>query len=480
MRKNNLKKIVSAGLAFSLAASLLLGCSGGQKISIEPMEAEESNAISFDFIGGKDVMPIGAFYGPHVSGYSIDGQNGANLMEEKYFEAMADAGINLMLQSQADYTTSPALMKISLDLCEKYGIGVCVNDAEVRTMGEDGSDIDMVKLTDRVSKYITHPACVGFYLQDEPWTTSFEPVASQPERSAYVREKLAKKLHTDLGIFTYANLLSSGLREDSFPIYEDYVREMVDLWDLPYILYDRYPFDAPQEGHINRYFYDLAVVRKVANENNIPYWVFIQAGGQWNDAMEYFDSAPYYPHEGQFDWNMNTSLAFGVKGFAYFLYTQPYYFAYAKSQPLDSERNGMIGIMGNKNRWFYYSQDITKHIAEIDEVLMNSTHKGVIASGETVIKDMEMTKDYDVLFEGTAWRELKSVTGDAIVGCFNYQGKTALYVVNYDMEYAQKINLEFQDSYNVTVIQGAETKDVKGDGMTLDLLAGDGALLVFE
>ena len=68
MRKNNLKKIVSAGLAFSLAASLLLGCSGGQKVNVEPMEAEESNALSFDFIGGKDVMPIGTFYGPHVSG----------------------------------------------------------------------------------------------------------------------------------------------------------------------------------------------------------------------------------------------------------------------------------------------------------------------------------------------------------------------------------------------------------------------------
>ena len=72
------------------------------------------------------------------------------------------------------------------------------------------------------------------------------------------------------------------------------------------------------------------------------------------------------------------------------------------------------------------------------------------------------------------------MSGDALVGCFNYQGKTALYVVNYDTEYAQKINLEFQDSYQVRVVKDGETRNVKGDGMILDLLAGGAALLVFE
>ena len=61
---------------------------------------------------------------------------------------------------------------------------------------------------------------------------------------------------------------------------------------------------------------------------------------------------------------------------------------------------------------------------------------------------------------------------------------TAIYFLfknlAYDTEYAQKINLEFQDSYQVKVVQDGETRNVKGDGMTLDLLAGGAALLVFE
>ena len=124
--------------------------------------------------------------------------------------------------------------------------------------------------------------------------------------------------------------------------------------------------------------------------------------------------------------------------------------------------------------------DINKQIAAVDEVLMNSVSKGVLACGEQANKDMELAKKYNVLLDGNSWRELKSVDGEAMVGCFNYQGKTAVYVVNYSTEYSQKINLTFQDTYNVTVIQNAETKNLQGSSMTLDMLPGEGTLLVFE
>jgi hypothetical protein len=67
-----------------------------------------------------------------------------------------------------------------------------------------------------------------------------------------------------------------------------------------------------------------------------------------------------------------------------------------------------------------------------------------------------------------------------MVGCFNYQGKTALYVANYDQKYAQDILLKFQDTYNVTVIQDATASYVSASELTLKMLAGDGVLLIFE
>ena len=229
---------------------------------------------------------------------------------------------------------------------------------------------------------------------------------------------------------------------------------------------------------MDRYFYDLSIVRRVADDYGIPFWTFIQAGSQWNDSQNYFDTEGYYPDEGEFDWNINTCLAFGSKGISYFPYIQPYYFAYAKSTDFDFERNGMIGAWGNKNRWYYYAQNISKHIQAIDEVLMNSVSKGVIASGEQAVKDTSMAED--VMLEGTSWRELATVEGDAVIGCFNYQGHTALYVVNYSQEYAQKVNLIFKNTVNITMIQNAESSRLKGRDMILDLAAGEGVLLVLE
>ena len=84
------------------------------------------------------------------------------------------------------------------------------------------------------------------------------------------------------------------------------------------------------------------------------------------------------------------------------------------------------------------------------------------------------------LIESGKFQELQKVTGDTMVGCFNYNGKTALYVVNYDMEYAQKITLELNASHNIAMIQEAETNYVKGQTIPLDLAAGEGVLLVIE
>ena len=45
----------------------------------------------------------------------------------------------------------------------------------------------------------------------------------------------------------------------------------------------------------------------------------------------------------------------------------------------DNARNFMREN-GNKNQWYYYAQNINKHIAAIDEVLMKSVHKGIVLS----------------------------------------------------------------------------------------------------
>ena len=186
-------------------------------------------------------------------------------------------------------------------------------------------------------------------------------------------------------------------------------------------------------------------------------------------------ATPYFPNEEQFNWNVNTSLAFGAQGIQYFPLLQPYQFTITKDG--DYECNGIIGAMGNKTQWYYYAQTINQHIKAIDEVLMNSTHKGVIASGEQANKDLEFTT---CVIESGSFNELQSVSGDALVGCFNYQGKTALYVVNHSFEYAQEVKLTFDRVQNLQLIQKAKKADANASELTLNMAAGEGILIVIQ
>ena len=65
------------------------------------------------------------------------------------------------------------------------------------------------------------------------------------------------------------------------------------------------------------------------------------------------------------------------------------------------------------------------------------------------------------------------------MGCFDYLGGTALYVVNYNRKEKADITLTFdRNDYRYKVIQRATSCDVVGGEMTLTLDMGEGALIV--
>ena len=169
-------------------------------------------------------------------------------------------------------------------------------------------------------------------------------------------------------------------RED----YERYVAEFCETLRPKVLMWDNYPFSST-EG-LDVYFYNMNLMREYAKRYDIPFWAFIQAGAQWNDEKKHFESeTPYFPSKEQFDWNVNTSLAFGAKGIQYFPLIQPEHFAFAGTEEVpewDFNRNGIIGANGQLNSWYYYAQEINAHIRVIDEVLMNSVHQGIIVTGE--------------------------------------------------------------------------------------------------
>lgn len=436
------------------------------------MKQEKSRAISIDYLGGKDVMPITGYFGPYLHDY----EHLPYYFTDEIFKLTADAGINLMVYSAADYATHPELVKQNLERGEKYGVGVFVTDSSIVEKKEQDT-ITVEEVEKQIANYKDHKAFCGMYVVDEPTATYFCDTDGSKLIAKY--KKVSEIMQKDLNQLCYINLLPIyNFLPETQEKYERYVNEFCDELQPKVVLWDYYPFDKYREGKMEVYFYNMNVIREAASKRNLPFWAFIQAGSQWNDGWKKFDvEKPYWPNEPQFNWNVNTSLAFGAQGIQYFPLLQPVQFTLTAAEEGDYGCNGIIGAMCNKTQWYYYAQTINKHIAAIDEVLMNSVHKGIIVSGEQVKKDTSTTT---CVIETGVFEQLKAIKGDAMVGCFNYQGKTALYVVNYSFEHAQNISLEFESAQYLKMIRNAKESEVTTDSLTLDMVAGEGILIVIQ
>lgn len=472
MKKNNVVCRVISALLAGIMLMQVAACQKKADVEIAAMEIEEVDTFSYDFIGGTDVMPIVGYYGPTYTAYSWNGNLMPDYFSDEIFELIKETGVNAISYNTTNYARQPEKTVQLLKQGEKYNIGIHVYDSRIAEA--NGKELTLEIVDQIVNEYANYPAYLGNFIMDEPSYSEFngETENHNVEDAAPIFQKL-----NQLGFYGYGNLFPMGV--GTIHGYYKYIRAIVDQWKVPYLSYDFYPFQEKDGGLKNGkdYFNNMSVIREVAEESNIPFWTFIEAGWQHNDAQKRFDTDGYYPSQGETYWSVGTSLAFGAKGIQYFTLIQPAWFAYAETEAHDFQRNGLIGADGSKTRWFYYAKDMNAQIAAVDQVLMNSVNKGVIASGESANEHLAESK---YLLEGKAWRELVDVKGDAMIGCFNYNGKTALYVVNYDTEYAQKITLNFADTYNIAVTQDAKESHLSRKNLELALSAGNSALIVFE
>lgn len=474
--KNNISKRLLSVLLATIMTTTLSGCSGTQSTvaksgKMELMPIEEVDTFGLDFIGGKDVMPLSGYYGPSLDDYSMDGQNFPDYFTDEIMSLIAESGVNFISFSTPNYAVSPDYVYKLLELGERNNLGIQVVD-NLFYQVTPGNVPSVEEMAQRLTAYADYPAFCGVYVVDEPGSIHYKPTPNQTR-----------------DISTYAPLMQ-GLREldivgatNMFPLWNEsetegyckMIEEFCSTCTPYYLSFDFYVWDG---GHTKKdYFYNMNIIRRYAEKYNIPFWSSIQAGGQWNDGFNKFDSSTYFPTEGQLLWNVNTSLAYGAKGLCYFPLIQPRHFAFAESTDFDFQRNGILGAWGNKTQWFYYAQKANAQIAAVDEVLMNSVHKGNIVSGKDAKEDFET---FEYTMSSDSWRELKSVQGNTMIGCFNYQGKTALYVVNYEEAFAQKITLDLQDFYNVSITQNAEVSKINTNEIVLDFQPGEGALIVFD
>lgn len=476
--KNRCVKVAVALVMATSMCMAMVGCGAKQEANVttlEPMEKEESNAVSFNFIGGKDVMPIGIFDGPHQSKWNQDGNLGPNYISDEYYQMLKDAGINLVVESKANWLTSRESLKKSLELAEKYGLGVFVGDHNITW----NYDITAEEANQYLSEYFDYPAFCGITLLDEP-NVPFYNRDGNANRNLDLFTTMAKVLQEEYGIHCSVNLYNAGQAwtASSRETYIRYMNTCFDELDPSIYCYDMYPHSSdPTKVDLSKVLWNMDLYRRKALEDGKPYWTYLATGGQWLLNTVDATKKPYFPNEPQFDWYMNCQLSFGCQGFIYYMCFPELKTDVAVGTDWDHYEMGMFGEFGNKNQWYYFVENSSKHLAVIDEVLMNSVSKGVIGGNDAVKEGLQFCES---TIKSGKFRELESVDGEALVGCFNYNGKTALYVTNYSLEYANKIKLNLNGKYKMRVVQDAKTTYVKGNVLTLDMAAGEGALVVFE
>lgn len=479
----NKKKLISVGLSACLLFCLS-GCGSKGLSLIEEGDYQPSNvretkdvyAISYDIIGGQDVMPIGAFHGPYTASSSINGQAFPDYVSDEFFQLIDACGVNLLVYPHEFYNSNPSSVTKALELAEKYDMGYFVMHSYFNTVINTKS-IDMDEFKSIISLFTSYDSFAGIHMVDEPTTVKFEGM-SVLNNSFY-------ELGLE-GLHTYANLYPTYDPEIDYTgdteadiTYEEYVDRYIREVQPKFVSYDHYVFesyDGSYRSNVTCYFRNLSVIRKKAEDYKMPFWVYVQAGGHWNDRAEEIPIIEHFPNESEFIWNVSTQLAYGAKGVQYFPLFQPQQFGMAEDGEWDFGRNGLIGTFGNLNQWYFFAQKANRHIESVDHVLMNATNEGVIAAGDAA----DDVGDLPECITSGKYYELQNVSGDALVGCFNYFGRTALYVVNYSMTDKQKIKLTFNGNYGYEVTQRTETVEVAGNEIPLTLEAGEGALIVLK
>ena len=500
--KNILSVGLAAGMVFGTAAALG-GCdqNGGSMTSLregeyvvtEKGEPVGFATLTFDYLGGTDVMPIGGYWGPYESGGSINGYKIPNLLSDKSFSIISEAGVNMIVRQQeaASFDDYASIVK-SLEYGEKYNIGVFPQVSELAALGgrstnyTAGSDLPFSEagLERLLRVFASYDSFLGVSLTDEPFWYQMDGL----ER-AY---SLFQEMGYGEDYTMYTNALNYDATDETrggwrpgvnidVDTYYDRLFEDVNITFLSATGYFYTQKDTP-DSQLTNLFTTLSALRNYANKYNVPLWRMLQAGGQWNDASEDLPSVPAYPDEGELLFDVNIALAYGCKAIQYFPLVQPKHFAYAANGGFDFNRSGIISAAGDKTQWFYYVQKANRQVAAVDHVLMNSANMGLIAHGENAVN---LARAYDesrneFLREGT-FRQLTGVSGDdCYIGCFDYRGGTALYVVNYDRKEKSSVSLHFDDNYGYEVIQRATTAEVMGTRIDLTLECGEGVLVVLK
>ena len=431
------------------------------------------------FLNKDNTMPIIGYYGPHARKYvSPKGWEVPDYLTDLYFQMLKECGINLISHFANDYVSDPADVLKALTLGEKYDICMYVNDSKIQ------SGMTLEEIEERMKEYNHFRSFKGITICDEPGSPEYGHKARMLENYYDICQKINSfdNVNAFVNLFAYhpdwIGVDNNTLWLDR-PYFEAYVDAYCKGCAAKMLSEDYYIFDVHSVENSKDYFENLEIMNHYAQKYDIPYWVHIQLGGQWNDSLDEKETEDYYPLPTEVIWNVNTSLACGAKGIAYFPLLQPHHFAFAPNGEMDFKRNGLITADGTKSPWFDAAKKANEQIQAVGGYLLDMALKQMVAKGHYAKLNLpKAANSYGALQSVVLSDELNPY--GVIIGCFDYNGKQAFYVVNNDVRETQNISLNFDDVYTVKIVSADNNQESQGNSCKISLAKASAALVILD
>ena len=362
------------GLASLLAGVLLIApaaaCAGEEGYAVsEKTTPVAYKSVYFDFLGGKDVMPIGGFFGPYVSHeVVINCENFPDYYSDDIFQKIADSGVNAIVY----YNTRIDIRIELLEQGEKFGVGIFVKDEELNPLLDDYTamahtfvpeDIDMNEFSRRMLEYAEYDSCLGLHVRDEAFTYHLDELKGIFDVYNSLGFHNKHVISNTIGYMGSNNVYTGWQYVITA---EEYYEKFFETGCTTFST-TMYPYDETDEDKALEDMLDgLSINREMANKYDVPLWRMLQAGAQWNDAGAWIESAPEpYPTEGQMLLDVNAALTYGAKGNPV-LPAHPAHVVFqgGRLQPRLRPQRADRG-QRRATRWYYYAQKANKQIAAV-------------------------------------------------------------------------------------------------------------------
>lgn len=430
----DLRKITGRIICLTVIMTAILYCAvlkGGKTVMAE---TEKKKAYSFD-----DNIMISIFW-PPTQGYINDTQ----------YKYMADAGITWVMGSGDNLGAKDVQMKM-LALCDKYGIGMTVGDSR---LGSNLLNIKEDKIRAIQDEYKDVPGAYGYYLLDEPLNPNIFI-------NAYKTLKEGDPLaYMHLNFLPYSCYASK----------ERYIDQMNDWaklcamtgYPLDYLMYDLYPYGL-EKGSMNRtgFLINLDAVRIAGLRNGVRTGNYIQSVTQ--------SVAFRSPNEAETAYEINMSLAFGIKQISYFTWFTPH----DRSEPFE---DGIISADGKPNPKYEFISRLNKRVHNVGKTLINCDALAVYEGQNTYSAIELIPKDFFVQNADKKQDITVSHLRD------RNTGRNYCMVVNNSFEKSKKISLKFDDairSLQYVSYEDGKLYDLSMEGQTVNTeLAAGRAIII--